>query len=69
MDGALVPEGEENEGESGSEQESDEEKDVLDVMKATQFGERKGDRKRKQIKQIGSYMINSQQIAMTDDSE
>ena len=69
IDGSLVPEGEEaGDAGSDSEHESDDEKDVLDVMKQRQFGERKSDRKRKQPK-LSGYFINSQQVAMTDDSD
>lgn len=64
----FVPEGEEEEKEVELDRGSDdEEKDALDIMKEIKQGERKGGRKRKQAKSFG-FQINSQQIAMSEDS-
>jgi DDE superfamily endonuclease len=51
-----------------SDEDTDEEKDELDVMKARVYGERKSTRKRTHFS-AGSYMFNSQQIALSEDSE
>ena len=48
--------------------EEDEEKDELDIMKARQFGTRKSTRKRAAARKFG-FLLNSQCIAMTEDSE
>jgi hypothetical protein len=48
--------------------ESDDEKDVLDLMKERQYGQRKGTRKRTQTA-LSGYVLNSSQIAMSEDSE
>jgi hypothetical protein len=53
---------------SDEEEEEDEEKDVLDIMKERQFGTRKSERKRTQPSAAG-YMLNSSQIAISDDSD
>ena len=47
---------------------ADEDKDVLDVMKQRQYGNRKSTRKRTEPAAAG-YMFNSSQIALTEDSE
>ena len=55
-----------------SDEDTDEEKDELDVMKARVYGERKSTRKRTRKRthfSAGSYMFNSQQIALSEDSE
>jgi hypothetical protein len=41
---------------------------VLDVMKERQYGQRKSTRKRSQPA-ISGYVLNSSQLAMTEDSE
>ena len=70
LDRALVPAESEKDGDqdSGSSEDEDEDKDVLDVMKVRQFGTRKGQRKRAAAKAFG-FQINSQQVAMSEDSE
>ena len=70
LDRAFVPEEEEKDGDysSSSEDEEDEEKDELDIMKARQFGTRKSTRKRAAARKFG-FLLNSQCIAMTEDSE
>jgi DDE superfamily endonuclease len=52
-------------------EDTDEEKDVLDVMKARVYGQRKSTRKRTENpSQTGFfYTLNSQQIALSEDSE
>ena len=54
--------------ESDSDNEEDEVKDVLDILKERQFGARKSDRKRTQTSMSG-YVVNSQQVAYRGDSE
>ena len=51
-----------------SDHEENETKDVLDIMKERQFGTRRGERKRKQASMFG-YVVNSQQLAYSGDSE
>lgn len=73
LDANFVPEEEEGTTPSDCDSESDFDdiddiKDVLDVMKQRQYGTRKSERKRPQTALFG-YTLNSQQIAMTDDSE
>ena len=51
-----------------SDGESDDEKDVLDVMKERQYGHRRSTRKRNQPA-ISGYVLNSSQIALSEDSE
>lgn len=70
LDRALVPEGDEPDGDysSSEEEEEDEEKDELDVMKERQFGTRRSERKRNSVKAFG-YQLNSQQVALSEDSE
>ena len=53
---------------SSSDEESDDEKDVLDVMKERQYGPRRSNRKRTQPPVTG-YLLNSSQIALSEDSE
>ena len=43
-------------------------KDELDIMKERQFGARKGTRKRAAAQKFG-FQLDSQRIAMTDDSD
>jgi hypothetical protein len=81
LDPAVEPEGDELEEEDLEEEEedvpvdmdiqtSDEEKDVLDVSRPIAEPTRRGTRERKQpAAAAGSYLINSQQIALTEDSE
>ena len=65
---AFIPAEEEQEAEDEpSEDEEDEDKDELDVMKQRQYGSRKSDRKRAAPKNFG-FQINSQQIALSEDS-
>jgi hypothetical protein len=55
--------------ESSSDDESeDDEKDELDVMKTRVFGTRRSNRKRSAFASFG-FQLNSQQIAMSEDSE
>jgi hypothetical protein len=70
LDRAHVPEESEQDGadQSSSSEEEDEEKDALDIMKARQYGSRKSTRKRAAAQNFG-FQINSQQIALTDDSD
>jgi hypothetical protein len=51
-----------------SDEESDDERDVLDVMKERQYGTRRSTRKRGQTA-VSGYMLNSSQIALSEDSE
>ena len=78
LDPAVEPEGEEQEGddeevpegEDMNIQSSDEEKDELDVSHPMAEPTRRSVRERKQTAAAtGSYLINSQQIALTEDSE
>jgi sulfur relay (sulfurtransferase) DsrC/TusE family protein len=50
-----------------SSDEDEEDQDVLDVMKARQFGARRSSRKRSQPA-VSGYLLNSQQIALSEDS-
>jgi DDE superfamily endonuclease len=68
LDRAFVPAESEAAEESSSSEEEDEGKDVLDVMKERQFGTRKGARKRAAPKPFG-YALNSQQLALSEDSD
>lgn len=71
LDRAFVPEETEQDGNlsssSDDDDDDDDEKDVLDVMKARQYGSRKSTRKRAAAQKFG-FQLNSQCIAMTDDS-
>jgi len=59
----------EDEGESDPwEEEEDEKADELDIMKLVRKGLRQSSRKRSQT-QLSSYMLNTQQIALSDDSD
>jgi hypothetical protein len=55
-----------------TESESDEEKDVLDVMKERRYGTRKSERKRKEIQRTG-FFLGSNQVSFvqtgSEDSE
>jgi hypothetical protein len=66
---AFIPAEEEVDSVSDSEpdDEDDEDKDELDVLKERQYGSRKSDRKRVAPSNFG-YQINTQQIAMSEDS-
>jgi len=69
LDRAFVPEEEEQrECSSSSSDDEDEKKDELDIMKERQFGARKGTRKRAAAQKFG-FQLDSQRIAMTDDSD
>jgi hypothetical protein len=69
LDRAFVPEEEEKEENySSSSSDEDDEKDVLDVMKERQYGVRRSTRQRAAAKNFG-FQLNSQCIAMTDDSD
>lgn len=69
LDDVFVPDAEEAVGgDAESEHESDDEKDELDTSQAVTQGERRSARERTQARPAG-FMINSQQIAMTEDSE
>jgi hypothetical protein len=71
LDRAFVPEESEPDGDgyhSSSSEDEDEKKDELDVMKERQYGTRKSTRKRAAAQNLG-YMLNSQQIALTEDSD
>ena len=72
FEGSFVPDEQEDDDEDvESDHEEDEEKHVLLIdikfMKERQFGSRKSERKRTQT-QLSSYMLNSQQIALSEDS-
>ena len=79
LDPAVEPEGDELEEEDLEEEDipvdmdiqtSDEEKDELDVSRLVTEPTRRSTRERKQpAAAAGSYLINSQQIALTEDSE
>ena len=70
LDRAFVPEETEGENDdySSSSEEEDEKKDELDIMKERQFGSRRGTRIRAAARKFG-FQLNSQQIALTEDSE
>ncbi len=76
LDAHAVPEGREDDpGSDSDESESDVElnddelpEDELDLTKPVRQGERRSTRQRTSAN-IGSYMFNSQQIALTEDSE
>jgi hypothetical protein len=71
LDAAFVPEDEEEANDSDaeeSEHESDQEKDELDTALPVTHGTRRSTRERSQP-QASSYMLNSQYIVMTEDSE
>ena len=64
-----IPNGEEEAVNHDSGDESDEEKDQLDIMKVRQYGMRKSTRKRAAPKPFGgSYTINPSQVDMLDES-
>jgi hypothetical protein len=62
----FIPEGKEDEVDEESESDSDEEKDVLDVMKERRFGTRKSERKRKEIERTG-FFLGSNQVRFCSD--
>jgi hypothetical protein len=65
---AFIPAEQELEAEGEpSEDEEDEDKDELDVLKERQYGSRKSERKRAAPKNFG-FLINTQQIALSEDS-
>lgn len=65
---AFIPAEEEQQADDvASSDDEDEEKDELDVMKERQYGSRRSDRKRAAPKNFG-YQVNSQQIALSEDS-
>jgi hypothetical protein len=66
--GYIPPGDEKEEADSEPESDEDDEKDELDIMKQRQHGERKSTRKRSQAQTFG-FQLNSQQIAMSEDSE